>query len=249
MDRSATTDHARHDLALIAAHAAGDAQATERAAAAALLSTCAACAELSGDLLAIAGATRALPTTARAPRDFTIAADQANRLRRGSWLRTLLRPFASTGSAARPIAAMLTSAGVAGLLVAAFVPGLLGGSPASAPMREQAATAGQASDAPAAPEFGVESSPAIAAAGAGAPTNARGGANAVASINPQRDAALSLASPRVTGEAAQPQAAAQLPGADNPERATPSLLVLGSAGLLLLGLLLFGVRIAARRVR
>src|SRR5262245_43957955 len=123
-------DHARHDLDLIAAHVAGDLSDLERVRADQLLQSCTSCAELRRELIAIAAATRALPRMASAPRDFRLTVDQAARLRRGSWLRRVLEPFARTRSAVRPMAAALTGLGFAGLLVANL--SLLGGV-ASAP--------------------------------------------------------------------------------------------------------------------
>lgn len=247
MSQTANPDHARHDRTLIAAHAAGDSPAIDTAATA-LLATCRDCAQLYRDLLAIASATRALPAAAIAPRDFRLTADQAARLRGGSWLRALLRPFASSGSGIQALAAVLTSAGVAGLLVAAFVPGLLGGGAAPATMQPPTAGRAQGPSAAAAPEFGVESSPALAAAGAGEPTDARGIAKAAASSELQRDAALSQASPASAAGGAGGGDAAQPPAVMGSE-ARPSLLVPGSVGVLLLGLALFVLRVAARRVR
>ncbi|HET9853247.1 MAG TPA: hypothetical protein VFP56_12195, partial [Candidatus Limnocylindrales bacterium] len=127
MHHPAKADHAGHDVLLVAGHAAGDLSNLDTAAAAALLASCTECAELHRDLAAIAATTRSLSGLAGAPRDFRITADQATRLRSGSWLRALLRPFASSRSATGSLAAAFTSAGVAGLLVAAFVPTLLGG--------------------------------------------------------------------------------------------------------------------------
>ena len=73
-------DHASHDLNLIAGHAAGDLSNLDTAAAAALLSSCGACAELHRDLIAISTATRALSRAAPAPRDFRLTAEQASGL-------------------------------------------------------------------------------------------------------------------------------------------------------------------------
>ena len=76
MHHAAPSDHAQHDLSLIAGHAAGERSNPESAAAAALLASCATCADIHRDLVAIAAATRALPRTARAPRDFRLTAEQ-----------------------------------------------------------------------------------------------------------------------------------------------------------------------------
>src|SRR5262245_63268823 len=83
-----------------------------------LIGACTSCADLRRDLVAIAAATRALPTRAVAPRDFRLTPAQAASLRRGGWLGSLLRPFAAPRSAVRPMAMAFTSLGLAGLLVA-----------------------------------------------------------------------------------------------------------------------------------
>jgi hypothetical protein len=248
MHPSVNPDHALHDLALIAAHAAGDTQIADMSVAAALLSTCASCAELHRDLVAIAAATRALPTALHAPRDFSITRAQADRLRRGSWLRGVLRPFAARRSATKPWATALTSAGVAGLLVAALAPGLLGGA-ASAPNRDASFGAAQVTAAPEVPQ----------AVGAGGPAGAMGAPTSVADLNKAEDSGVrSGASIEVAfGAAASPEATQSLvrgrTTTDSPgplaAGSTPNLIALGSTGLLLLGLALFGLRFAATRLR
>lgn len=244
MHPSAQADHARHDLLLIAGHAADDLSNLDMTAAAALLASCTECAEVHRDLVAISAATRALPRTAGTPRDFQITPEQAERLQRGSWLRSILRPFASARSATRPMAAAFTATGVAGLLVAAFVPALLGGA-ASAPVGAgpaAGALAPAATNAPvAAPAYPQVGQPgAVAASGdhdyvkqaedSGMEVAVDGGF-----ISGNRDGSL-------TGR-----------GTDQVERlsasASPNLLVIGSMALLAAGLLLFGLRFAARRLR
>src|SRR5262245_45751741 len=140
MHPSAQSDHARHDLDLIARHAAGDLADSDLAAADRLLSTCTSCADLRRDLVAIAAAIRALPAST-STRDFRLDESQAAALRRGSWLRALLRPFAATRSGLRPMAAAFASLGVAGLLFVTVLQSL--GSPASAPAPEMFTGQGQ----------------------------------------------------------------------------------------------------------
>jgi len=241
MDHSAHLDHARHDPTLIAGHAAGDLSSSDVAAAADLVSTCTSCAELHRDLLALSVATRALPRVARAPRDFRITADQAARLHHRTWVGSLLRPFASAHSVTRPLAAAFTSVGVAGLLVAMFVPGLLGGA-ASAPARESTQSAAMA----------ASEAPKAAPGAAGAPSGDGNVVN-VAGDSGRYVAVGAGASPDSAGI----KAAAEDSTTDLELQSTPSspavtnvnLLQAGSIGLLLVGLAMFGLRLAARSLR
>lgn len=243
-DSAAHTDHARHDLTLIAGHAAGDLSTFEAASASTLLATCPACAEVHRDLVAISSATRALPRTARAPRDFRLTADQAQRLHRGSWLRALLRPFAAAGSATRPMATAFTSIGVAGLLVAVLLPagfGLAGG-PASAPPNRDTTyeAADAATHAPAMAPTNQEVNPqgSLAAPGAAGASGDSGAYVAAGAESPK------VGDPG-DGDNLKANAGDEVAGTSDP----PNLLLLGSAGLLAVGLALFGLRLAARRVR
>lgn len=236
--------HPDHDVLLIAAHAGADLSDTQAAAASALIASCADCANLHRDLVALAAATRTLPRRARAPRDYRLTAEQAASLRRGSWLRAILRPLASAQSAARPMAAAFTSLGVAGLLVAAVVPGLLGGMAATAPMQQRDGTP-IAEGAAASPGIGMDT------------------------VNPMQGGPVGPEGSPVTGKA---DFATDAPGLGaqggaggsvtdkgagdgavderlNLSNQGPSLLVVGSLGFLLVGLALFGLRGLARRVR
>ena len=239
MHHSAHPDHARHDLALIAGHAASDLANLETAAAEALLSSCNSCAEVHRDLAAIATATRALPRTARSPRDFRLTTDQAERLRRGSWLRGLLRPFGSARSATRPMARAFTSLGMAGLLVAILLPGgigLMGGAASAPTQREVGVDAGAAASY--APAFN-----------AGAPGGASLGASADPDAPMEGDASIAIAAadetPDVRDGHTKLDAGGDLLAAETP----PNPLLNGSVALLALGLALFGLRFAARRLR
>jgi hypothetical protein len=124
--------HDAHDRLLIAARAAGDAAGGDLDRAERLLETCDRCRGLLGDLRAIAAASRDLPPAARpAALDFRLTPDRAAALGRGGRWRRLLRPFSRTGNdAVRPLAAALTTLGVAGLLLAALPMLPLGGSAA-----------------------------------------------------------------------------------------------------------------------
>jgi hypothetical protein len=246
-------DHANHDLALIAGHAAGDLAVSERISAETLLQSCTDCADLRRDLIAIAAATRALPTAATAPRDFRLDAAQAARLRHGSWLRTILRPFGAAQSGVRPMAAALTSLGLAGLLVTTILPGLFGGSAASAPATERdrvaaglpAATSAPAAQQPVAPGSSAGAGE-IRAAGqpSGGVYNQLTGASSSQEPNDMpRDVALGQPGSHV------PAAGGTSTDASSVSPPSPNPIVLGSLALLLIGVALFGLRFAARRVR
>lgn len=243
--------HSRHDATLIAGLAAGDLVDSNRQRAQALIADCHPCAELHGDLLAIADATRALPNLATAPRDFRLDPAQAARLLRGSWLRAALRPFGAAGSVARPMAAAFTSLGVAGLLVATLLPSLLGGAggaTASGPARDLAIQRAAASAAPAVP------GPVLGAAGqpTSAPERADidaaspdpGDAFGVKNSSPAPSAAAVAGALETTTAGGQSESAKDM-------TATPPLnpVLLGSVALLGFGLALFGLRFASRRLR
>jgi hypothetical protein len=116
------TPHATHDQALVAAYAADDLAGTAHGAAEQLLARCPACARLADDLRAIALATRALPAPVR-PRSFTIAPEQAERLRPTGWRRLVGSGRRPELGLLRPLAATLTTLGVAGLLLTALPAG------------------------------------------------------------------------------------------------------------------------------
>lgn len=251
-------EHARHDRTLIAGHAAADLPDPDRSRADALLASCRDCSQLHDDLLAIVLATHDLPAPVAPARDFRLTEAQAARLRRGSWLRALLRPFGATGSAARPAAAALTSLGVAGLLVATLLPGLLGQATSGAAVQDITAGAGSMGPAAtAAPAFGPQvpgpqtggTTPHPADFGYDALTSAApGSTSAVKAGSAQATApgAVALGGPDASGtrnsgqEAAQPRDLAA---------SSPNLLVIGSLAMLAVGLLLFVLRFAGRRVR
>ena len=110
--------HATHDAALIAALAARptDLSDLEGAAARDLVGTCTGCADLLADLLTLQVALPAT-STPRRPRDFTLTADDVDRLR-GGWRRMLGFFGSARDGFTRPLAAGLTTLGLVGLLVA-----------------------------------------------------------------------------------------------------------------------------------
>ena len=78
--------HDRHDRLVVAALAAGDLAGNDRDQALALTASCADCARLHADLIAIARATATLPPPIAATgRDFRLTPAQAADLRRTGW--------------------------------------------------------------------------------------------------------------------------------------------------------------------
>ena len=268
MQHPTHSDHARHDATLIAGHAAGDLTDTERARADALLAECGPCSELRRDLVAIAAATRSVPAPAARTRDLRLAPEQAERLRRGSWLRTILRPFSAAGSPIRPMATAFTSLGAVGLVVGITLSSgpQMAGSQAVGGMERDANQAAAATAAPAAPgnEAHVDSATlAPVALSSGDGMYAQGGSMRPvrASLEISRSAAPGSLKPASTEEVVvgvanqggKPRNGA--PSGDTDNQAArlvsqpPNPLIAGSLGLLGIGLLLFGLRLASTRVR
>jgi hypothetical protein len=253
MHHSNPADHAQHDLDLIAGHAAGDLDDTDRTRAEALLQSCTSCADLRSDLVALASATRILPTVTTAPRDFRLTAAQAARLRRPGFLKSLLRPFAGPRSGARPMAMAFTSLGLAGMLVANILAGLLG----SAALESRDAGAGAAIASAASGGGGDLRGPVAVPQQPGA-TDDRVAVQGAGQPSQEADKNNEY----TTGQASSPpRAAAHVPGpsSESDQRlhafergqlvaeANPIFVV--SLALLVVGLVLFGLRFAARRVR
>jgi len=196
-----TSAHATHDTMLVASLADHSLAVPERDLAEALVATCGLCAALHLDLVALADATRAMPTPPR-PRDYTLSAADAARLRPGGWRRWIAALGTSRDMFSRPLAVGLTTLGLAGLLVAT-VPSVLQGQGATS-LSAVGRDVGAASDAQGrvtevAPEVGA------------------GGAAPGAAAVPSGGAA--------PGAAAVPSGAAPLP--DN--ALTPSLAPVGSS--------------------
>jgi hypothetical protein len=143
-----STSHDRHDPMLVAALAADDLEGTDRDQAIALTRSCAECATLHDDLLALARATAAAPPpiTTR-PRDFTLTPADAARLRPNGWRRLVAAASSWRSVASRPVGVGLATLGLVGLLVG-NTQLMLGGSAASAPV--MAPTTGERGAAPAA---------------------------------------------------------------------------------------------------
>ena len=101
-------DHDRHDPMLVAALAAGDLAGTERDQAIALTASCAECAALHDDLVAIARATASVPPPIRgAGRDFRLTPEQAASLRPTGWRRFV--PAGGRGAFTRPLGVALAT--------------------------------------------------------------------------------------------------------------------------------------------
>lgn len=112
------TSHDRHDTMLVAALAAGDLAATDRDQAIGLTRSCADCASLHDDLVAIARATAVVPPPfATPPRDFRLTPADAARLRPGGWRRLVAAFSAPRQAVTRPLGVGLTTLGLVGLLI------------------------------------------------------------------------------------------------------------------------------------
>jgi hypothetical protein len=245
--------HAQHDLDLVAGHAAGDLTDTDRLRADALLASCATCAELRRDLIDLAAATRTLSSIATAPRDFRLSAEQAARLRRPGFVTRLLRPFAGARSGVRPVAMAFTSLGLAGLLVANILPGLFGSaalesrdSALGAPQPSAAAGAGGSSGQVPAAQPPSATDDRVQVQGAGQPSQP-------ADKNNEFTTGQASTPPRVAAGAPGQSGATDLQRLTALEReqviARTNPIFAVSLVLLLVGLALFGLRFAARRVR
>ncbi|HEX5827684.1 MAG TPA: hypothetical protein VFY23_09200 [Candidatus Limnocylindrales bacterium] len=129
------SQHETHDLELVAAFAAGDAEGPALDRALALVAECSTCAELHRDLRSIASAMPSVPAPAR-PRDFRLTREQAASLRPAG-LRGLVAALSGPRfSFAVPLGSGLAALGIVAVLAA---PG--SGGFASAPVpQEDAAT-------------------------------------------------------------------------------------------------------------
>ena len=242
-------NHAVHDPTWMAALATRDPDLSpsERTRAQAALESCGACADLFADLVAISAAIPSAAIPAR-PRDFTLTAADAARLRPHG-LRRLLKAIGSARDGVTfPLAMGLTTMGIAGLLLAT-IPAALSGAGGAASMT--LSTVGEAGPAPAAASAApapAASAPAASAAAppaegtdlygmTAAPTSETTGGGEVFSGD-DGDAAL---------EAQRLDAAATLEAIRDDATGRSALLV-AAGTLLVAGLGLFALRWSARRL-
>jgi hypothetical protein len=110
--------HEQHDPILVVSLASGDLATADRdrATAQSLVDTCADCARLRDDVLALAAATKALPPAVRT-RDFRLTPEQAARLQPGGWRRFFTAPGALFS---RQLGVGLTTLGIAGILISSI---------------------------------------------------------------------------------------------------------------------------------
>jgi hypothetical protein len=222
------SNHADHDLFLIAELAAGEASPVQEEIATAQIAACNDCATLADDLRALSRATAELPRPAR-PRDFTLTPEMAARIRRRGWRRLLAAFGTPRFELVRPLAAGLTTLGLAGFLLAA-VPGMTG-SPSAAPVTGDYSTDGEQRDnafPSAQPLQGAENDSGRPAPAAGPP----GGSGSLAAGDPDPEDAPAPETPDAARLSARP--------------ASPLVVLSGS--FLIVGLGLFALRWTARRL-
>ena len=265
---NAPAAHEGHDVSIVAALAARpvDLAESETTAAQAQVASCTVCAEALADFVALQ---TALPRTAtpRRPRDFQLTPADAERLHRSGWRRFLGYFGSPRDGFSRPLAIVLTTLGLAGVLLASIPSAtLMGGSGGAAPANE-AAPIQQAAPAPAASEPGTDRT-ALGAAppDAGLPSAAPS-ASAAAAASTSSAAAASTSSEAGTAstEAATAPTDTHVFTGGNPDEVAPDITggvdtaLRGDAGgfsvlfvvggvLLIAGLALFGLRWSARRL-
>lgn len=263
--------HEAHDPTLIAASIDGALTDTERRLTADWLASCADCVALRDDLVAISAAHRAMPTPPR-PKDFRLTDDDIHRLRRAGWRELLSWVGGTRDGLTRPLAAGLTTLGLAGLLFTTVPSFLSGASTSAAPAALPAATLGAAAPAYESAQGGASTIPDLAsglgsltasaapsmapgASSAGAPgAQSSGGGDAAPISGPSQDVLATEAAPvagdggsgksRVTGGEATADDGLVAGGtSDIPVGRVASLLALVA------GLGLFGTRWRLRRSR
>jgi hypothetical protein len=257
---NAPAAHEGHDVSIVAALAARpvDLGESETTAAQAQVASCTACAEALADFVALQ---TALPGTAtpRRPRDFQLTPADAERLHRSGWRRFLGYFGSPRDGFSRPLAIVLTTLGLAGVLLASIPSAtLMGGSGGAAPASE-AAPIQQAAPAPAASEPGTDRT----ALGA-APPDA-GLPSAAPSASAAAAASTSSEAGTASTEAATAPTDTHVFTGGNPDEVAPDITggvdtaLRGDAGgfsvlfvvggvLLIAGLALFGLRWSARRL-
>jgi hypothetical protein len=252
--------HAAHDRLLIANLIDRAVDEGERARAEELLAACSDCERLYDDLVALSAATRAMSLPAR-PRDFTLTAADAERLRVRGWRKLLGAIGTSRDVFSRPLALGLTTLGLAGLIVAT-IPSVLMGGAASGPELSTVGNAigDAAGGAPANPEMAIQAPGAPAASAESGPAAAAPAPSAAPEAPPQASGDTgterieddpdqlffgSETSP-LPGEPEGRDLAAVNQSAEGPFTRSTTIVVAGV--LLVVGLLLFGLRWTARRL-
>lgn len=228
--------HATHDRVLIAALATREADLTgdERSTARTLIADCAECRDLLADLLTLATVIPAAAIPTR-PRDFTLTAADAARLRPAGWRRLVGFVGSARDGFTRPLAVGLTTMGLVGLLVSALPIGLGGGATSAVLSTVGNAVGGQAAPA-AAPSSapyrteGLESDPGAAASPEG-DGGLFSGAEDTATVDRQRDNESLAADASIRDD-----------------RTGLSVLGVVAGALLILGCGLFALRWTARRL-
>jgi hypothetical protein len=234
--------HDAHDPALVAAHAAGDATGTELELATALVSGCAECAALHRDLRAIAAAVAVLPAPAR-PRDFRLTPEQAASLHPAGWRGLVATLAGPRFRFAVPLGTGLATLGLAGILL---------GSVAGLPLGAGGAAMSREADDAATGTFGLEgplSAPAESGAPAASPVPAGPDEGAGVMIAPS-PAPVSGEAVESSGTDLQAEADGRVSNADLDDTSglpSGAVLVLAGSLAILAGLLLVGMRWAARR--
>jgi hypothetical protein len=255
--------HAQHDPILVVSLASGDLATADRdfATASSLVESCADCARLHDDVLAVARATKALPPAVRT-RDFRISPEQAAKLRPAGWRRFVAGLAAPGGLFSRQVGVGLATLGIAGLLVTALPSMPLGMSGAAAsPAPNAAAPAYESLETDDTNNFfGPAAAPSAAPSWRDQETTTLGGAASppAASAAPELDTSGSSPAVTTSGEAAAgrsnatinpldaadgqatPEPVAQAPAApmDSGSPGGPSGLAIASTVLLLAGLVL-----------
>ena len=269
--------HAQHDHLLVVSLAAGDLTGADRDRAASQIASCADCALLHDDLLAIARATAVLPAAVR-PRDFQLTPEQAARLRPGGW-RRFIAAFASPRLAVtRQLGVGLTTLGIAGLLVSTLGSMSLGlgggqaaGAPAAAPVDQRelmstdesgggaqpAAASAAASAAPAAPAASGAAASGAPLYGAEASASGDGGTVLLpdlsssplpTSANGRGTIGVAQAPPASTPGTPAPEVKRDVVTDAAPDGPAVPLVVVASAILLAAGIALLLARRIARRI-
>lgn len=259
--------HAQHDHLLVVSLAAGDLTGADRDRATSQIATCAECALLHDDLLAIARATAVLPAAVR-PRDFQLSPEQAARLRPAGWRRLVAALASPRFAMTRQLGVGLTTLGLAGLLVSVLPTLQLGaGGAASAPGQQELLSTNEfsAGGEPAASSAAAAPAASGAAASAAAPVDGAGGTLASpdtltpflpdASSAPIRTEAtdrgttgVAQVPPATTRVTLAPDANRDLSAEVTAEEPAVSLIVVASVILLAAGIALLLARRVGRRI-